>query len=68
MEKNSFNAANFAVFGTVFVFLLFGVDADCSSFCSLPGRPGRDGVAGPPGRDGRDGLSGAAGPPGGQSK
>ena len=55
-----------AVLGSIFILLHLGVEADCSSSCSLPGLPGRDGVAGQPGRDGRDGVPGPAGSPGGQ--
>ena len=59
------NFVNLALFGTIFLLLHFGVEAESSSTCSLPGLPGRDGLPGQPGRDGRDGLSGAMGPPGG---
>ena len=44
----------------------FGVEAESSSTCSLPGLPGRDGLPGQPGKDGRDGLSGPVGTPGGK--
>ena len=63
---NSFNVMNLALFGTILLLLHFGVEAESSSTCSLPGLPGRDGLPGQPGRDGRDGLSGPVGPPGGK--
>ena len=66
MRMNCFNVMNLALFGTIFLLLHFGVDAQSSSTCSLPGLPGRDGLPGQPGRDGRDGLSGPVGPPGGK--
>ena len=65
-RMNHFKIVNLAIYGTVFILLYFGVEADCSSSCSPPGLPGRDGVAGQPGRDGRDGVPGPAGSPGGQ--
>ena len=63
---SSFNVMYLALFGTILLLLHFGVEADSSSTCSLPGLPGRDGLPGQPGRDGRDGLSGPVGPPGGE--
>ena len=65
-RMNHFKIVNLAIYGTVFILLYFGVEADCSSSCSPPGLPGRDGVTGQPGRDGRDGVPGPAGSPGGQ--
>ena len=66
MRMKSINVMNLAMYGTIFLLLHFGVEAESSSTCSLPGLPGRDGLPGQPGRDGRDGLSGPAGPPGGK--
>ena len=59
---------NLAIFGTIFLLVHFGVDAERCSTCSFPGLPGRDGLPGQPGRDGRDGSSGPVGPPGGKLK
>ena len=67
-RMTNLNFKNLALFGTIFLFLHFGVKAESSSTCSLPGLPGRDGLPGQPGRDGRDGTSGPAGPPGGNYK
>ena len=63
---SSFNVMNLALFRTILLLLYFGVEAESSSTCSLPGMPGRDGMPGQAGRDGRDGLSGPVGPPGGE--
>ena len=61
---NNFSVISFTIFGTILVLFHFGVEADSSSTCSIPGMPGKDRLPGQPGRDGRDGLSGAAGSPG----
>ena len=66
MRMNSFNVMNLVLFGSILLLLHFGVEAESSSTCSLPGMPGRDGLPGQPGRDGRDGSSGPVGPPGGK--
>ena len=66
MRMNSLKVMNLALFGTIFLLLHFGAEAESSSTCSLPGLPGRDGLPGQPGRDGRDGSSGPLGPPGGK--
>ena len=63
---NKFSDISLAITGTILVLFHFGVEADSSSTCSLPGLPGKDGLPGQPGRDGRDGLSGAVGSPGGK--
>ena len=66
MRINRFNVMNLALFGTILLFLHFGVEVESRSTCSLPGLPGRDGLPGQPGRDGRDGSSGPVGSPGGK--